>query len=112
MWALIWVPTRERGEQAIYIRRVKRQGDDGYDYQLVRSYREGGTVKKEVLVHLGAYWDTEDALLSWREACRDLEQLHRTSQAQKLRAKCDRLTELTRADTDEPKHREYFFGRR
>jgi hypothetical protein len=93
----------------MYLRSVKAPGDGERYYQLVRSYREGGTVKKEVLVHLGPYWDTEDALKSWRDACRELEQLHRPTQAQKLRAKCDRLAELTHADADEPQHRVYRF---
>ena len=91
----------------MYVRRVKPPGGGEEYYQLVRSYRQGGTVKKEVLVHLGPYWDTADALKSWRDACRDLEQLRRHTQAQKLRAKCDRLAELTRADTDDPQHREH-----
>ena len=92
----------------MYVRRVKTPRGVEY-YQLVRSVREGGTVKKEVLVHLGPYWDTADALNSWRDTCRELEQLHRDTQAQKLKAKCDRLAALTRADTNEPEHREYRF---
>lgn len=94
----------------MYVRRVKAPGGGQKYYQLVRSFREGGIVKKEVLVHLGPYWDTEDALKSWRRAYEELEQLHRPTQAQKLRAKCDRLAELTRADTDDPQHLEHHGG--
>ncbi len=94
----------------MYIRRVKVPGGgEEFNYQLVRSYREGGTVKKEVLVHLGPYWDTEDALRSWRAAADDLSQLYRYTQAEKLWAKCERLAELTHADTDNPQHKEYRF---
>jgi hypothetical protein len=96
----------------VYIRPVKVPGgvDEGY-FQLMRSYRQGGAVKKEVLVHLGPYWDTEDALKCWRAQCRELESLHRPLQAQKLGAKCERLAELTRADTDDPQHVQYPFWR-
>jgi hypothetical protein len=34
-------------------------------FQLVRSYREEGKVRQEVLVHLGTHESPEDALAAW-----------------------------------------------
>jgi len=34
-------------------------------FQLVRSYREEGKVRQEVLVHLGTHEKPEDALAAW-----------------------------------------------
>jgi hypothetical protein len=87
----------------VYVRRVKAPGGDEY-YQLVRSYRRGGIVTKEVLVHLGPYSDTLKALRRWRDDCHELERIGRHAKAQKLRAKCDRLAELTGDGTNDPYH--------
>ena len=60
----------------------------------MRSYREGGKVKQEV-VHLGEYETAEAALESWPQ---EIEQLKRTRprQAERLQEKLDRLQELTK----------------
>jgi hypothetical protein len=92
-----------RGAQGVYVRRAKTPGGDRY-YQLVRSYREGGTVKKKVLVHLGPYSDTLEALKRWRADCQELDRLGKHTHADKLRAKCSLLAELTGADTNDPYH--------
>jgi hypothetical protein len=96
----------------LYVRRIKVPGGgEGFNYQLVRSYREGRMVKKEVLVHLGPFSDTADALTRWRNACDELESSGRHTQAQKLKAKYDRLVELTNGEsTWDPKHRWYRDG--
>ena len=59
----------------------------------MRSYREQGKVKQEV-VHLGEYATADDALTAWAEDVRAL-QTTRPRKADKLRAKMDRLKELT-----------------
>jgi hypothetical protein len=59
----------------------------------VRSYREQGKVKQDV-VHLGEHATADDALTAWTE---DLRQLHTTRprKAEKLQRKMDRLVQLT-----------------
>jgi hypothetical protein len=82
---------------AIYIRAVKieRDGEQyGTYYQAVRSYREGGKVKQEV-VHLGEHQTAEEALTAWPTEIRELERRGRPKQAEKLQDKLDRLQELT-----------------
>jgi hypothetical protein len=84
---------RRRG---IYIRAVKieRDGEQyGTYYQAVRSYRDGGKVKQEV-VHLGEYQTAEAALASWPEEVKRLRRIGRPKQAGKLQGKLDRLREL------------------
>jgi hypothetical protein len=81
---------------AIYIRAVniERDGEQyGTYYQAVRSYREQGKVKQEV-VHLGEYATADEALTAWVEEIRRLDTA-RPKKAEKLRAKMDRLRELT-----------------
>jgi glutamate synthase domain-containing protein 3 len=80
---------------SVYIRAVniERDGEQyGTYYQAVRSYREQGKVKQEV-IHLGQHSTTEKALKAWE---REIEELVRTRprQARKLQAKLERLREL------------------
>jgi hypothetical protein len=79
----------------IYIRAVniERDGEQyGTYYQAVRSYREQGKVKQDV-VHLGQHSTPDKALTAWE---REIEELARTrpKQARKLQAKLERLREL------------------
>ena len=83
-------------EVSIYIRAVKieREGEQyGTYYQAVRSYREGGKVKQEV-VHLGEHSTAESALESWPEEIRELERVGKPRKAEKLQNKLERLQEL------------------
>jgi hypothetical protein len=59
----------------------------------VRSYREQGKVKQDV-VHLGQHSTPDKALTSWE---REIEELARTrpKQARKLQEKLERLRELS-----------------
>ena len=59
----------------------------------MRSYREGGKVKQEV-VHLGEHQTAEAALESWPKEIQELKRT-RPKQAEKLQEKLDRLQELT-----------------
>ena len=76
----------------IYIRAVNIERDGeryGTYYQAVRSYREQGIVKQDV-VHLGEHQTADEALTGWAEYVRQL-QTTRPRKAEKLRAKMDRL---------------------
>ena len=76
----------------IYIRAVniERDGEQyGTYYQAVRSYREQGKVKQDV-VHLGEHQTADEALTAWAEDVRQL-QITRPRKAEKLRVKMDRL---------------------
>ncbi len=80
----------------MYIRTVNinRDGEQyGSYYQAVRSYREGGKVKQEV-IHLGEHATADEALTVWAEDVRTL-QTTRPRKADKLRAKMERLRDLT-----------------
>jgi hypothetical protein len=59
----------------------------------VRSYRENGKVKQEV-VHLGEHQTAESALESWPEQIQELRST-RPKQAERLEQKLNRLRELT-----------------
>jgi hypothetical protein len=83
----------QRRETAIYIRRIKSRKYGDY-FQLVRSYRDEGTVKKEVLVHLGEYETPEAALAAWPGEIAEHRRYGRDEQAEKLLSKLDRLQEL------------------
>ena len=79
----------------IYIRAVNLERDGehyGTYYQAVRSYREQGKVKQEV-IHLGQHSTPDKALTAWE---REIEELVRTrpKQARKLQAKWERLRDL------------------
>ena len=79
----------------MYIRAVKidRYGEQyGTYYQAVRSYREQGKVKQEV-VHLGEHATADEALTAWADEVRRL-QATRPRKADKLRAKMERLEQL------------------
>jgi hypothetical protein len=81
---------------SIYIRaiNIERDGEQyGTYYQAVRSYREQGKVKQEV-VHLGEHSTAESALESWPQEVQELNRT-RPKQAKKLQQKLDRLRELT-----------------
>ena len=79
----------------MYIRTVNinRDGEQyGTYYQAVRSYREGGKVKQDV-IHLGEHTTADEALTAWAEDVRQL-QTTRPRKADKLRAKIERLREM------------------
>jgi hypothetical protein len=85
---------------SIYIREIKTERDGeqyGSYYQAVRSYRQGGKVKQEV-IHLGDHTTAESALESWPQDIKELKRIGRPKKAQKLQEKLDRLRELTRED--------------
>jgi hypothetical protein len=80
----------------IYIRAIKIEKDGeqyGTYYQAVRSYREKGKVKQEV-IHLGEYQTAEAALAAWPQEIKELRRIGRPRQARKLQDKLDRLQEL------------------
>jgi hypothetical protein len=82
-------------EVTIYIRaiNIERDGEQyGTYYQAVRSYRERGKVKQEV-VHLGEHQTAEAALQSWPQEIQELKRT-RPKQAEKLQSKLDKLQEL------------------
>jgi len=80
----------------IYIRAVNIEQDGeqyGTYYQAVRSYREQGKVKQEV-IHLGEHSTLQDAMQAWEREIGELQTV-RPKQAQKLQRKLDRLREWT-----------------
>jgi hypothetical protein len=86
-----------KGED-IYVRRVRSRGRGPY-FQLVRSYREGGKVKQEVLVHLGHHEKPKDALAAWPSEVRHLRAIGRDHQADRLEENLKRLkSALTEAE--------------
>ena len=83
--------------RTIYIRAVNIEQDGeqyGTYYQAVRSYREKGNVKQQV-IHLGEHETAEAALNAWPEEVKELERIGRPRKAEKLQGKLDRLQELT-----------------
>jgi len=88
-------------EVSIYIRTINidRDGEQyGTYYQAVRSYREQGKVKQEV-VHLGEHQTADEALTAWEQEIGGL-QTTRPKQARKLQAKLERLREWTGEEQD------------
>ena len=84
----------------IYIRaiNIERDGEQyGTYYQAVRSYREGGKVKQDV-VHLGEHQTAEAALNAWPREVKELERRGRPRKAEKQQDKLYRLQELTEGD--------------
>jgi hypothetical protein len=84
---------------SVYIRAVNIERDGeryGTYYQAVRSYREQGKVKQEV-VHLGQHCTPQAAVEAWKREIGELETT-RPRQARKLQAKLERLRELTYTD--------------
>jgi hypothetical protein len=76
---------------------IERDGEKyGTYYQAVRSYREQGKVKQEV-IHLGRYATPQDAMTAWERQIGEL-QTTRPKQAEKLQRKLDRLQDLTHTD--------------
>ncbi len=71
-----------------------RSRERGPYFQLVRSYREGGQVKQEVLVHLGEHETPEAALAAWPSEVERFRVIGRDSQAEKLESKLAKLREL------------------
>lgn len=67
-------------------------------FQLVRSYREGGKVKQEVLVHLGEHETPEVALAAWPSEIAHLRRIGRDQQADKLQANFEKLRALTEVE--------------
>jgi hypothetical protein len=67
-------------------------------FQLVRSFREEGKVKQEVLVHLGTHQRPEDALEAWPSEVEHLRAIGREEQAEKLGANLQKLKALMEAE--------------
>jgi polyhydroxyalkanoate synthesis regulator phasin len=79
-------------EVSIHVRAINIERDGGQCgtyYQAVRSYRENGKVKQEV-VHLGEYSTADEALTAWADDVRQL-QTTRPRKAEKLQRKIERL---------------------
>ena len=80
----------------MYIRTVNIERDGeryGTYYQAVRSYREGGKVKQDV-VHLGEHATADEALTAWADDVRQL-QTTRPRKAEKLQRKIERLRAIS-----------------
>ncbi len=67
-------------------------------FQLVRSYRQEGKVRQEVLVHLGTHERLEDALAAWSSEAEHLRKIGREHQADKLEGKLEKLGALIEAE--------------
>jgi len=65
---------------------------------LVRSYREQGKVKQEVLVHLGEYETPEEALVVWPSEIEHLRRIGREDKADKLKGNLKNLRALTESE--------------
>ena len=79
----------------MYIRTVNinRDGEQyGTYYQAVRSYREQGKVKQDV-IHLGEHATADEALTAWTNDIRQL-QATKPRKAAKLSAKLERLRSM------------------
>ncbi len=76
---------------------MKSRGRGPY-FQLVRSYREGGKVKQEVLVHLGHHEKPKDALAAWPSEARRLRAIGRDHQADRLEENLKKLTMIMEAE--------------
>ena len=87
----------QRRESTIYVRSIKSRKYGDY-FQLVESYRDAGTVKKRVLLHLGEHQSVEAALSAWPGEIAEHRQAGRDEQADKLQGKLDRLRELTKGE--------------
>jgi hypothetical protein len=61
---------------------------------LVRSYREGGRVKQEVLIRLGEHETLAAALAAWPSEIEHSRMIGRESQAEKLESKQAKLREI------------------
>jgi hypothetical protein len=85
-------------EEAIaFVRAIKtkRNGDEyGAYYQLVKSERENGQVRKKVVVHLGEHPTVAAALEAWPSEIERLSSIGRPNQADKLAVKLEKLHAL------------------
>jgi fatty acid-binding protein DegV len=81
----------------IYVRRTTSRGRGPY-FQLVRSYRQEGKVRQEVLVHLGMHEKPQDALAAWPSEVAHLRKIGRVEQADKLEANLEKLKALVAAE--------------
>ena len=77
----------------MYVRTVTSRGRE-YN-QLVRSYREDGKVKQEVIAHLGELTNAHEALAFWPQEVALLRRTGQHSKADKVEAKLERVRELT-----------------
>ena len=77
----------------MYVRTVTSRGRE-YN-QLVRSYREDGKVKQEVIAHLGELTSAHEALEFWPQEVALLRHTGQHSKADKVEAKLERVRELT-----------------
>jgi hypothetical protein len=87
-------------EATIYIRaiNIERDGEQfGTYYQAVRSYREKGKVKQEV-IHLGEHPTAEAALNAWPVEVQELRDIGRPRKADKIQRKWERLQKLNEGD--------------
>lgn len=74
--------------------KIERNGEQyGTYYQAVRSYRENGKVKQDV-VHLGEHATADKALTAWQ---REIEELQTTKprKAEKLQRKIEKLRTIS-----------------
>ena len=94
-YTVVTVSSYYKGD-SIYVRRMKSRGRGPY-FQLVRSYREGGKVKQEVLVHLGHHEKPEDALAAWPSEVRHLRAIGRGDQADRLESNLKKLRALSKS---------------
>ena len=62
---------------------------------MVRSYREQGKVKHEVLMHLGEHEPPEAALAAWPFEIEHLRRIGRDDKADKLKGNLEKLRALT-----------------
>jgi len=70
---------------------------------LVESYRREGTrtPRTRVLVHLGEHETPEAALATWPSQVEHLRRIRRDRQAEELRRKLDKLSELVKREDEE-----------
>ncbi len=92
-WYTVITVNSDYKEALIYVRRTSSRGTGPY-FQLVRSYRESGRVRQEVLVHLGEHPTPESALAAWPATVEHLRSIGRDAQAERLEAKLHRLRAL------------------
>ena len=64
----------------------------------MRSYRESGKVRQEVLMHLGEHPTPEGALATWPATVEHLRSIGRDAQAERLEAKLHRLRALVQRE--------------
>jgi hypothetical protein len=75
----------------MYVRTVSSRGRE-YN-QLVRSYRDNGKVKQEIIVHLGELTSADEALVYWPQEGELLRRTGQHAKADKVETKLKRLRE-------------------